>query len=658
MSDTESVGGARSIGKKRLITLCVAAAIFFTAGLSLASVVPTTEIAWVLGILLLTVYLFTFEIVPVDVAATTIMVMLGLTSLVAPIMGLEGGLVDINNLFAGFSSNAVMSIIAVMIIGAGLDKTGAMNVAARNILQIGGTTETRIVPLISGSVGVISGFMQNVGAAALFLPVVSRISVRTGVPISRLLMPMGFCAILGGTLTLIGSSPLILLNDLIANSNSRLAPDKQMESFGLFSVMPIGIALVLTGIAYFMLLGRFVLPKGKEVQGKSAGSFHYFRETYDLDYDLFEIYVPPGSSLVGKELDDFETQNSVRTVALLHGRQLRMGAGDLPLDLEIQARDYLAVIGVRDSLFAFAKRYELGVRPIRRFAEVLSPTHSGLAEIVVPPSSPLVDESARTFGLRSGYGVSTLAIVRKDGTMREGQDVRSIPFEAGDTVIIYTDWKSLARFHRTRNLAVVTSDYPHEEIRTDKIFHALTFFAIAMGLVLLTDLRLSVALLVGAIGMILSGVLEAEEAYHAVSWKTVFLLASLIPLGAAVESSGTAAWIADNVLRALGDTSVWVIQLTIAALATGFTLVMSNVGATVLLVPLAINIAIGVGADPAIFALTVALATSNSFLIPTHQVNALIMGPGGYTVADFLRAGGVMTVLFLAVLIAMLQIFF
>ena len=159
-------------------------------------------------------------------------------------------------------------------------------------------------------------------------------------------------------------------------------------------------------------------------------------------------------------------------------------------------------------------------------------------------------------------------------------------------------------------------------------------------------------------GMVLSGVLSMDEAYEAVSWKTVFLLASLIPLGFAVESSGTAAWIAEATLKLMGDVPIWVLQSVIAVLATFFTLVMSNVGATVLLVPLAVNIAIGAGADPAVFALTVAIATSNSFLIPTHQVNALIMGPGGYRVPDFLKAGGIMTILFLVVSLIMLNIVF
>jgi di/tricarboxylate transporter len=164
--------------------------------------------------------------------------------------------------------------------------------------------------------------------------------------------------------------------------------------------------------------------------------------------------------------------------------------------------------------------------------------------------------------------------------------------------------------------------------------------------------------LTGALGMVLTGVLSIEEAYQAVSWKTVFLLASLIPLGLAVESSGTAAWIATQTLAALGEVPIWVIQAALATLATFFTLVMSNVGATVLLVPLAVNMALDTGADPAVFALTVAIATSNSFLLPTHQVNALIMGPGGYRVTDYMRAGGIMTVLFLVVALTMLNLVF
>lgn len=260
--------------------------------------------------------------------------------------------------------------------------------------------------------------------------------------------------------------------------------------------------------------------------------------------------------------------------------------------------------------------------------------------------------------MRKTYGLSIMAIHRGGETIREGSGVRDIAFQAGDTLVVYTMWDALAHLEKDNDFIVVTTEYPHEESRPNKLVPALVFFGIALFMVLFTDLRLSVALLTGAVGMILTRVLTIDEAYDAVSWKTVFLLASLIPLGFAVESSGTAKWIADQTLLLMDGAPIWVIQLAIAVLATFFTLVMSNVGATVLLVPLAVNIAIGAGADPAVFALTVALATSNSFLIPTHQVNALIMGPGGYKVADFMRAGGIMTILFLTVLMVMLNIIF
>ncbi len=639
----------------------IAAALFAAVGIWLATLVPTTEVAWVTAILLVTIYLFAFEIVGVDVAAVSVMVLLGLTSLLAPIMGLEKGLVDNQQLFNGFSSNAVMSIIAVMIIGAGLDRTGMMSKVAATILRYGGSTEKRIIPIVSGTVAVISSFMQNVGAAALFLPVVSRISARTGLPMSRLLMPMGFCAILGGTVTMVGSSPLILLNDLILNSNKALPAEHRMETWSLFSVTPIGLMLVAAGIAYFIFAGRLVLPGAKGDSSRRSGSaMTYFKDTYDLDYDLFEIFVPPESHLVGLALEEIEAPHKIRVIAAkLPNKSLRIGPGGLARDIGIDAGTVLGVMGSPDHLRAFAETFGLKVRgDLETFAEALAATKAGIAELVIPPSSKLIGRSARDVWLRKRYGVSLVGLHRGGETKREGDGIRDIPFQAGDVLVVHTTWETLHRLQKNRNFVIMTTEYPHEELRPQKVGWALAFFLLALSMVLFSDLRLSVALLTGAVGMVLSGVLSIEEAYKAVSWKTVFLLASLIPLGLAVETSGTAAWIADQTLSLLGEVPVWVLQLTVAVLATFFTLVMSNVGATVLLVPLAVNIAVGVGANPAVFALTVALATSNSFLIPTHQVNALIMGPAGYRVADFMRAGGIMTVLFLSVLMVMINLIY
>jgi di/tricarboxylate transporter len=639
----------------------IAAVVFLLLAFFMASVVPTIEIAWVTAVLILTIYLFAFEVVGVDVAAASVMVLLGLTSLFAPLMGLEHGLVDTRHLFDGFASNAVISIIAVMIIGAGLDKTGLMSSVASFILKVGGSTEKRIIPIISGTVGFISSFMQNVGAAALFLPVVSRISARTGLPMSRLLMPMGFCAILGGTVTMVGSSPLILLNDLIITSNKALPAAQQMSTWSLFSVTPIGIALLSTGIIYFVLAGRFVLPSRKTELNEGTGVMEYFDTTYGVNaFDLYELVITQESPVVGLSVDDLERLYKMRVIAINKGDGVRVGTDSIDRTLGITDGTTLGVLSSEAEITNFAEKTHVYLKPVLDvFADALSPSKSGIAEIVIPPSSNLVGKSARDLWLRKSYGLSLLAIHRSNEVINYKQGgVRDTPFMPSDTLMVHTLWSDLTRIKKDRNFVIITTEYPHEELRPHKVPYALTFFAITLALVLFTDLRLSVALLTGAMGMILSRVMSIEEAYQAVSWKTVFLLASLIPLGLAVETTGTAKWIAEQTLSVVGGMPIWVIQGAVAVLATFFTLVMSNVGATVLLVPLAVNIAIGAGADPAVFALTVAIATSNSFLIPTHQVNALIMGPAGYRVVDFMRAGGVMTVLFLVVMMLMMNLVF
>ena len=415
-----------SIPSVESIRKIVAAVVFAGFGSYLFQVAPTTEIAWVCCILLLTIYLFVFEIVGVDVAAISIMVLLGLTTLIAPILGLEAGLVDNQNLFIGFSSNAVISIIAVMIIGAGLDKTGIMSRVAIFILRIGGSSEKRIIPIISGTVGVISSFMQNVGAAALFLPVVSRISARSGLPMSHLLMPMGFCAILGGTMTMIGSSPLILLNDLMLASNQALPPEHAMEPWSLFSVTPVGIAMVLCGIVYFMVAGRIVLPSIKdESASRKPDTMKYFQDVYGLDYALFEVVVPTTSTLIGKTLQDVENPWRIRVIAAKTGNVSRVGPGSLARDVGFEAGTTLGILASSSSLQGFVDEFGLTRRTqIRTFTEVLSSAKSGIAEIVIPPNSSLIDKSARDVWMRKVYGIALVAMHRGGETFREGDGVR------------------------------------------------------------------------------------------------------------------------------------------------------------------------------------------------------------------------------------------
>ncbi len=621
----------------------------------------TTEMAIVLGLLGFTVFLFVSEIIRIDLAALLVLVLVGILSYVP---GLER-LADVNHLFDGFASNAVISIIAVMIVGAGLDKTGIMNKVAAAILKHGGTAEARVIPIVSGTVGFISSFLQNVGAAALFLPVVSRISVRSGIPLSRMLMPMGFCAILGGTMTMVGSSPLILLNDLILTANEGLPNELKMEPFGLFSVTPIGAALIATGIIYFLVLGRFVLPKSSDPVDVASGhgTSEYLERVYGLHAQVFEVEVPANSPLVGEILADINNENNIYIISTFYRGKASMIQ---ILTAEIAAPCRLAIIGSDDSVRTFVKRFGLKLRPeLDVFVEEFASTNAGVAELVIPPDSKLIGKSPRDLLLRKTYGLGLLAIHRGEDTLshvktedHEATQIGVVPFQAGDMLVAHTRWDNLMRIKRDRDFIVVTADFPQDELRPHKVGWAVAFFFISLALIMFTDVRLSLCLLTGAVGMLLTRVLSIDEAYRSVGWNTVFLLASLIPLGQAVQNTGTAEWIAQQILTVLDGWPIWSLQAGIAVLATVFSLVMSNVGATVLLVPLAVSIAVAAGANPALFALTVAISTSNSFVIPTHQVNALIMGPAGYKVMDFVKSGGIMTILFLVVSLVMLNVVF
>ena len=605
----------------------------------------TQEMILVLVVLSATIGLFVSELVRVDIAAILVMVVIGLL-----------GLVPARDLFNGFASNAVISIIAVMILGAGLDRTGAMTVVSRWILKVGGKTVGRIVPLVSGTVGLISGVMQNVGATALFLPVMSRISARTEIPLSRLLMPMGTCAILGGTLTMVGSSPLILLNDLIENANETLPPGvPTLETFHLFSVSPVGLVLLASGILYFLVVGKFLLPKPREkATGAPAKTKAYFADVYGIEGDMYELLVTVDSPLVGMTIADAEEmEGAPLLLAIRNTEEPRLAP---PADEMIWVGTILGVMGTRDIVGRFALDNQCRVQPrLRTFGGLFNPSRAGISEVVIPPGSRLIGQTIGEARLRTRYGISVLAVNRRGDAITEG--IRDVELDTGDCLVSHSTWRELQAVSQERDFIVAT-DNPKEEQRPHKVGYALLFFALSMSLIIFSDYRLSVSLLVGAMGMVLTGVLSIDEAYDSVSWKTVFLLASLIPLGLAMERTSTAAWIAQEIMHVLGDVPELAIQVALAIMATIFSLVMSNVGATTILVPIAVSIALATGASPTMYALIVALSTSNAFILPTHQVNALIMGPGGYRVSDFIRVGTPMSVIFIVVMLTMVNLVF
>lgn len=600
----------------------------------------TPEILLMLSLLGLTIFIFASEIVRIDIGALLILVILGLSGLIP---GLNTILPD-NLIFSGFSSNAVIAIMAVMVLGAGMDKTGVLGSVAKYISRKG-KTEKRLTVYTSTSVGIISSVMQNTGAAALFIPVVSRIASRTGMPIRRLLMPMGCCAITGGTMTLVGSSPLILLNDLL--------PD-DMAKFSLFSVTPIGITLLISCIIYFVLFGRYVLPRKEENKNKHLSAASYFNKVYDLNSHIYEIEVLTDSALIGKSVEHIESVFGIRIIAAQVGNENRIAPARGVL---LEANKAIAVIGANNAITQLEEDEHLVIHDSTRvFADQLSPLTAGMAEIVIPPNSEIIGKTPAELVMRSTYGLTVLSIRRGEKNIFD--DIRTTNLQAGDTLLCHTTWNQLARLLSNRDFVVITRNFPHEQQRPHKIKQATACMLIAFGLVFFSDIPLSLALMTGALGMILTGVMRIDEAYEAISWKTIFLLASLIPLGVAMQTTGTAAWIAHHILTDFPNMPEIALQVAIALTTIFFSLTMTNIGATIIAVPLAVTIAQASGYSPQLFALIAALSASNAFILPTHQVSALIMGPGNYSVRDFMRAGTGLTVILLVTLIVTLNIIY
>jgi len=412
---------------------------------------------------------------------------------------------------------------------------------------------------------------------------------------------------------------------------------------------------LLSGIVYFLVGGKYLLPSTREkAAGVPARTQTYFADVYGIKGDVYELLVTVDSPLVGMNISEAEQiAGAPLLLAIRNTEEPRLAP---PSDEMIWVGTILGVMGTRNQVGRFALENQCRVQPhLKTFGPLFNANRAGISEVVIPPGSRLVGQTIGDARLRTRYGISVLAINRRGEILTEG--IRDQALETGDCLVSHSTWRDLSAVAKERDFIVAT-DIPKEEQRPQKVAHALVFFAISVGMIIFTDFRLSIALLVGAMGMVLTGVLSIDEAYAAVSWKTVFLLASLIPLGQAMERTGTAAWIAQEIMMILGDVPEIAIEAALAVLATVFTLVMSNVGATTILVPIAVSIALATGASPTMYALIIALSTSNAFILPTHQVNALIMGPGGYRVADFIRVGSPMSLLFIIVMLTMVNIVF
>ncbi|PWK83494.1 di/tricarboxylate transporter [Fulvimonas soli] len=598
----------------------------------------TPEMILVLGLVGFTMLMLVLEWIRADMVALLVVVVIGLT-----------GLIPSDRVFNGFAGNAVIAIIAIMIMGAGLDRAGVLALTANFVMRMARGVESRLGVVINSVTSLFSAVIPSQALAALMIPVTSRLSARTGVPLSRLLLPMAFCILTATNTTLIANSPLIVLNDLIASANANLPPGAHtIPKFGLFSVTPVGLALAVLGVLFFYLFGKKLLPEREDERLKvtPGRTESYFADTYGIVGETAELTVTAESPLVGMSIGEVEQLHGAPLIlAIKSGNDARMAP---PADQVIWVGSVLGVLGPREQVAQFANNQLCRVSPrMRQLGELFNPSRAGISEAVIPPSSRFIKQTLSDLRLRKRYGISVLAVHRGDKVLRE--DVRSVSLRAGDTLVLHSSWRDLSLAAEDKDLVVVT-DIPREEQRPNKIWQAVGFFLLAKGLALFTNLDLSVAMMTGAIGMLLTGVLNMDEAYEAINWKTIFVTACLIPLGWSMDATGAAAWLAQEVLQHLGHASHWILQLALAVLTLLFSQVMSNVGATVMMVPIAISVAVATGGNPSAYALVVAVSSSNTFLLSSgHPALMMVTGPGGYRGRDFLRVGLPLTLAVLVV---------
>ncbi len=592
-----------------------------------------SDIIIVLVILGVTAIMLVIDVVRIDIVAIGCMLALGWTGILNP-----------QEMFSGFSSNAVIAMLSVMILGRGIARTGIMDEFSKIIISKAGTRKRNLVGLLSLSTGLLSGLIQNIGSAALFLPGILQVSRRTKIPASSLIMPIGFAAILGGTLTMVGSGPLILVNDLLRNEGH--------EAYNLFSVTPVGIVLLLSGIGYFLLFGSKVLPQKKTGEtGKTAQE--KLVEKLNLPHSIKLLSITGESSLVGK------TPEQAGLWDIYHVNLLGIGQGNDVVyapwrETRLEEGQTLAVLGAAENIEQFSKDFQLeDVSESRYFSDDFNPNVSGFAEVIIPPGSELAGKCIREYSLRKRYAVEPIILFNK-GERVDG-DFSDVEIRPGDTLIVYGRWDKIKGLKESTDFVVLTG-FDVDKKDKSKAWPAIGCFVFAITLAMV-GFPISMAFLTGAIGMVLTRVLNIGEAYEAIEWKVVFLLAGLIPLGVAMQKTGAAMFLAESIMSVVIDLHPVFIVLMVGLLSTVFSLFMSNVGAIVVLAPLVMGMAGIAGIDPRPLVLMAAVSAANSFILPTHQVNAFLMSSGGYRNADYIKAGSGMTILFLTITVVIFYFF-
>ena len=579
----------------------------------------------VLGILAGALLLFLSERLRVDVVSLLTMAALGLSGLLTP-----------QETFSGFSNPAVITVAAIFVVSGGIVRSGLADRVARAMTRLAGDSEIRLLLLTMLAAGGMSAFMNNVGAVAILLPAVMRVASQAEVSPSRLLIPLAWASLLGGNMTLIGSPPNILANSILEDY-AGVAP------LGFFDFLPMGAIVLGTAILYMLLVGRRILPAQK---GRGALS-----AVYHLDDFLAELRITPESPLVGKLVVESGLGRRY-DVQILHiyaadGHTLFASPGR-----RLFAGDTLLVQGAPYELTRLAREARLTMltRPPVDDLEKTRARRGGLgvAEVLLSPKSTLQGKTLREVDFRTRYGLTVMGI-RREGDLLV-HNLAEEPLRFGDALLVEGLDSRLRALRQDRDLLLLdelNKDAPRDSRKAPLVLAIVAFILLSA----VTEwLHIAVAMTAGALAMVLSGVLDMDEAIASLDWKSIFLVGGMLPMGIAMQKTGTASLLAQQVTALMGGWGPMAVVMGLYALSVVLTTGMSNAAVLVLMAPIALDAARSLGASPYPFIVAIVLAVSSAFMLPIgHQSNVIVMGPGEYRFSDYFRAGWGLSLLLMLV---------
>jgi di/tricarboxylate transporter len=587
----------------------------------------TLPILLLLIILVIALILFSFEWLSPDVTAIAVLLALVLFDLI-----------PLEQAFAGFGSDTVILLLGLLIMTAALMRAGVVGIVSRYLLQYTRDHPGRLLLMTMVAVGLLSAIINNTAAAAFFLPVILGLSQRAKFNASRLLMPMAFAAVLASSVTLIGTSTNVVVSGLIVQAG--------LPPIGMFELTPVGLPVLIVGLLYMLIIGQRLIPDRSAPQDLT--------ESFGLRSYLAELRILSDSPLVGSTL----AQSGLgRDLDLTVVSIIRDGKRQLapPADSELQAGDALLVEGSSDDILKIKDIAGIDIQADAKFSDIdLQDNNLRLAEVVLLPPSSFIGRTLKGLQLREKYNIQVLAISRRTGVVHS--KIAQTRLSLGDVLLVQGNQKQITAL-QDNNAFDVLGVVESQRFDRKQAWTVIGIFAIALMLATVKLVPMPVAMLLGALLVFLTRCISPEEAYRQVEWKVLILIGCMLGLGVAMQTTGTAQFLAERLVNLVGDWNpLWLLS-GFFILTVLLTQPMSNQAAAAVIIPVALQTALQLDLNPRTFAMMIAVAASTSYLTPLEPACLMVYGPGHYRFADFLKVGGLLTVIVFLLAIGLVPIF-